>query len=229
MLAPARNRAAQDFRTTSMVSQERKDRRKRAVREEIIDAARDIMLREGYSALSMRRIAEAIGYAPSTLYLYFRDREEIANELSLLGYKAFRDYLEPSTGDADPWARLCALAKAYQRFASEYPETYRLIFMGEPKFVQAISSKRVEPTSADGQWVLEQVGAAFVQLKSSARLNTERPPHLLAETMWLSLHGIVSMKIFYPDFPMSAPDALLDALLEGFRHGILKPATHGAR
>ena len=54
---------------------ERKERQKAELREQILDAARAIVLAEGFDALSMRKIADAIEYSPATIYLHFASRD----------------------------------------------------------------------------------------------------------------------------------------------------------
>ncbi len=61
--------------------QERRARQKESVREEILDAARTLFVKEGYEHVSIRKIAEKIEYAPGTIYLYFRDKAEILERL----------------------------------------------------------------------------------------------------------------------------------------------------
>ena len=46
---------------------ERREREKQEMRTRIMDAARDLFAREGYEAVSMRRIAEAIEYSPTAI------------------------------------------------------------------------------------------------------------------------------------------------------------------
>src|SRR5260370_42086235 len=61
--------------------QERRARQKEGVREEILDAARALFVKEGYEHVSIRKIAGKIEYAPGTIYLYFRDKAEILHRL----------------------------------------------------------------------------------------------------------------------------------------------------
>ena len=61
--------------------QERKARQKENLRQEILDAARDLFVREGVENVSIRRIAERIEYSPGTIYLYFNDKAEILKTL----------------------------------------------------------------------------------------------------------------------------------------------------
>jgi AcrR family transcriptional regulator len=61
---------------------ERKAREKETLRQDILDAARELFIREGYQAVSMRKIAEKIEYSPATIYLHFRDKDDIFDHLS---------------------------------------------------------------------------------------------------------------------------------------------------
>src|SRR5262245_41087206 len=56
---------------------ERRERPTGLQRQEILDAAREILVREGYDGLSMRKIAEQIKYSPTAIYLHFRDRDDL--------------------------------------------------------------------------------------------------------------------------------------------------------
>ena len=116
---------------------ERKTRQKQALRERILDAARRIVVREGFAALSMRKIADAIEYSPATLYLYFASRDEIARALCTEGYAQLLATFEPLAQIADPAERLKAMARAYVGFGVAHPQTYRLIFMEDPTYMGA--------------------------------------------------------------------------------------------
>ena len=61
-----------------MARVDRREREKAEFRQIVLDAARQIVLEEGFDALSMRKIADAIEYAPGTIYLYFESRDAIA-------------------------------------------------------------------------------------------------------------------------------------------------------
>lgn len=116
---------------------ERKNRQKQALRERILDAARRIVMREGFAALSMRKIADAIEYSPATLYLHFASRDEIARALCAEGYAQLLETFVPLAQIADPAARLKAIGRAYVAFGVAHPETYRLIFMEDPSYTGA--------------------------------------------------------------------------------------------
>ncbi|MCC8391251.1 TetR/AcrR family transcriptional regulator [Paraburkholderia sp. MMS20-SJTR3] len=116
---------------------ERKNRQKQALRERILDAARRIVMREGFAALSMRKIADAIEYSPATLYLHFASRDEIAQALCEEGFAQLLETFAPLARIEDPAQRLKALGRAYVAFGVEHPQTYRLIFMEDPSYTGA--------------------------------------------------------------------------------------------
>ena len=53
---------------------ERRAREKEELRQEILTAAREMFVEEGFANVSMRRIADKIEFSPTTIYLYFQDK-----------------------------------------------------------------------------------------------------------------------------------------------------------
>ena len=53
---------------------ERRAREKEQLRRQIIAAARELFVNEGYENVSMRKIADKIEYSPTMIYLYFKTR-----------------------------------------------------------------------------------------------------------------------------------------------------------
>ena len=60
---------------------ERREREREEVRGKILDAARELFVAEGYAAVTMRKIAAAIEYSPTAIYLHFRDKEAVINAI----------------------------------------------------------------------------------------------------------------------------------------------------
>ena len=55
---------------------DRKEREKQELRDLILKEARALFLEEGFEKTSLRKIAERIEYSPTTIYLYFKDKNE---------------------------------------------------------------------------------------------------------------------------------------------------------
>jgi len=60
----------------------RREREKHEMKIAILGAATKIIIEEGYEKLSMRKIADAIEYTPTTLYNYYKDKAEIISDIS---------------------------------------------------------------------------------------------------------------------------------------------------
>jgi AcrR family transcriptional regulator len=78
-----------------------KDRdRERLSRARILDAARELVQREGLDALSMRRLAQRLDVWPMSIYTYFRDKDEL---LDALADSAAESLTVPGTATRAPW------------------------------------------------------------------------------------------------------------------------------
>jgi len=111
---------------------ERREREKEMLRARIVEAARDLLSEQGLDALSMRAIAERIEYSPATIYLYFRDKEELTTEVIREGFRRMHGVmmeelsaLPETASGADQYG---ATGRAYARFASENAAFFRVMF-----------------------------------------------------------------------------------------------------
>src|SRR6185369_14904571 len=87
----------------------RKDEQKAELRETILATARDLVLQKGFAELSIRKLADEIGYAPGTIYVYFKNRDEIVREICVRGFAGLADRMKSAADVVDPQARLAAL------------------------------------------------------------------------------------------------------------------------
>ena len=211
-------------------SRARREAARQSLREEILAAAREIITREGFAALTMRKLAERIGYSPAALYMHFRSREEIAREVSREGYADLLVALTRATEPHrdDPAARLRALAHAYVRFGLENPQTYALIFMEDPAYLAAVFAVQSgdDPATRSYQLLVEVAGDLISaghrppktrQPGKPARAVT---PAELAEGFWAAVHGVVSLKLTCPAFPTAPAEVLTGTLVETLLLGL---------
>lgn len=192
-------------------------KRKEDARQRILAAARRIVLDEGYAALTMRRIAQAVAYSPAALYLHFENREAIARELGGAGMRALHDRLAEAAQVAEPLARIRALGHAYIAFARAEPESYRLIFM-EAGFAQSALGGKDEMGAA----AFALLSAPFAALAAAGKLRAGADPVTLATTLWVCLHGIVSLKMTCSAFLAAPAEDLFAAALDPMVHGMLE-------
>lgn len=92
----------------------RREREKEALRQRILDAAREMFRNEEYSQVSLRKIAEQIEYSPTTIYLYFRDKQHLVMELVAEGFELLHARMQRGYSQ-DPLQTLRQAALEYLR------------------------------------------------------------------------------------------------------------------
>jgi AcrR family transcriptional regulator len=186
-------------------------------RDEILGAAKELFLEEGYAATTIRKIADRVGVSAPALYLYFADKEAI---MLALCDQTF-GFLIEEMGCIDreglkPVDSLRACAAAYIKFGLEHPREYWLTFMSgnTPKSMKDRSHKAAGAI-AFGKLVeqLKGIEAAGVRLKY--------PADTAAELCWMGLHGLVAALINNPEFPWTKRDELVEGMLDMVTEGIL--------
>jgi AcrR family transcriptional regulator len=195
---------------------ERKNREKQVLRERILEASRRIVMREGFAALSMRKIADAIEYSPATLYLHFENRDEIARALCMEGYAQLLETLKPHLSVADPAERLKAIWRAYVAFGVEHQQTYRLIFMEDPTYVGAAFESAAQAGDDAGEAAFRLVADALDEMKAQGRLPASADSDVWTEALWATMHGIVALRLTCPVFPRTPLDTVVDAALDAW-------------
>lgn len=106
--------------------------RARTSRSAIIAAARDLLEEGGLEAVSMAAVAGRVGVKAPSLYRHVRDRNELLGAVATDVAVDLGQTLARATGasQADPSARLPALAAAYRAFATSKPRAAALLFAG---------------------------------------------------------------------------------------------------
>ncbi len=177
-------------------STNRRQKQKAALRRAILEAAEELFVEHGYENFSLRQVAEAIGYSPTTIYLHFADKDELLFHVALEGFEHFGEALQAGyNSETEPMARLMAIGRAYFEFGLAHPVHYRLMFMQRGEFFLRPAPSDCE-APADSFAVLTRTleeGIAAGKIKSGDV--TE-----YANFVWMTIHGIVSLAISMPYF-----------------------------
>src|SRR3954462_14730867 len=107
-------------------SRHRRDQEKQDVRQAILDAAAALFREQGYERFSLRQVAERIGYSPTTIYLYFTDKDDLLFTVADVGFNRFGEQLVAAAASAkDPARRLTAMGRAPIDFGIQNPAYYQ--------------------------------------------------------------------------------------------------------
>jgi AcrR family transcriptional regulator len=196
---------------------ERKARQKEGLRQEILDAARDLVLKEGYESVSMRKIAEKIEYSPTTIYLYFKDKNELVESLCEETFALLLATLERiGAQHTDPIEQMRACCRAYVNFGLQHPDYYRVTFL--------ISHEVAVPYSM----VMESMAAkAFMYLRTGVEACIAKGKfrkvdvEITSQALWAALHGITALLIVKKGFPWADKNQVIDAVIDGAIRGLM--------
>jgi AcrR family transcriptional regulator len=121
---------AQEGTTQKLVgTKERQERERNALRRAILDAARELFVAEGFTNISMRKIADRIEYSAAAIYGYFPSKDHIYFALADEGFGILCNKAWP---EADEPTSLDGLRDALIRFvefSQEQPEYFALMFL----------------------------------------------------------------------------------------------------
>jgi AcrR family transcriptional regulator len=161
---------------------ERKDRQ-RAERElRIIAAARQIAEREGWSAVTVRRLADEIEYSQPVLYAHFANKEAIVEAVAVEGFREFTERMrEAAARGATDRAALARVAAAYLNFAAQNAALYEAMFTLPTGLRFAQPETRPELRAA-----FSTLAAVVTPFGGAVELKTE--------TMWAALHGLAELE-----------------------------------
>lgn len=202
-----------------MGSKQRREREKEALRQDILDAARELFVNEGYENVSMRRVAEKIEYSPTTIYLYFEDKASLLYAIceETFAGLAKRQEAITRTGD-DPIDILRRSCRAYVDFGLKYPNHYKLTFINHPQHPRDEKRHlREESMGMKAYGNLRSNVEACIKAKKFRETDVEA----VTQMMWAGGHGITSLLISMPDFPWvkrtDLIDLMIDTLIAGLR------------
>lgn len=169
---------------------ERKLRQKEEVKSKILLAAWDVVRSEGWQALSIRKIAEAIEYSVPVVYDHFENKEAILFEISSNGFALLLKKLrEVEKKYSQPEALLKEVANAYWNFAFKNKEYYQLMFgLGMP------CCNAVKPNNVCNDFQ-SLIGAAIEKIGTKTNKATPGWVDFKVQVYWSLLHGIISLKI----------------------------------
>ena len=199
-------------------------------REEILEAAKELFLEQGYEATTIRRIADRVGVSAPALYLYFQDKEQMMLALCDQTFAVLIESIgEIENTVTDPRERVRRFGEAYLKFGLAHPDEYKLIFLGSniPESIRKLGHRMPtdDPTrpGIGGALVFQRLVAMLVEAKEGG-LKLNYPPDTCAELCWMGIHGVVAALIFKPDFPWSNRDLLGTGMLDIVLNGVIAAA-----
>ena len=149
--------------------------KKQVPKERILTAALGLLKTQGYEAVNIKQLANALGCSTQPIYLSFSGMEELRMELTPLAVAEFQKYMSGEAGNA---VRLYDLR--YIQFSKDEPHLFRFLFMRPNAFVEI------------KQALLPMIEEAIAELMDTYHID-HTEADLLHDQLWMHAHGIASM------------------------------------
>jgi AcrR family transcriptional regulator len=173
--------------------QERKEREKERRRQQIMVAAKRVFSDKGFNKATMEDIAQEAELSPGTLYLYFKNKEELYASLSLriLQYLLIRVEHVNDDKEADPQEKLTALMDAmYDVYEFDPLIIINMFHLQSSETLRNLSPQLMEEIKTLSRKSLGSIAKIFEKGVEQG-LFYDRHPVALADTFWAMFSGVV--------------------------------------
>ncbi len=171
----------------------------RTQREELVDAAVELLERDGVQALSARNLATKLGTSTMAVYTHFGSMAGLMDAVGNAALSRFTESLAHVPPTDDPVADLLVMGLAYRRFALSNPQRYQLIFGTETP--QPILEVRADVTVSGSptdrpEWAVsfEGLHAVVRRMIAAGRIRDEGSLATAAR-LWTLCHGAVTLEM----------------------------------
>lgn len=201
-----------------------REQRKQTLRRTILDATREVVVREGYEGFTMRKLARSIGYSPGSLYVHFENKEELFRTLVEEAFTRLHEKLGKVMNgpETDPVKLLKKGMRTYVEFGVANPAHYRIAFL-----IAAPDDKQPYVTHPAFK-VLRDAVARCKKERRFRSVNAE----LASQSLWAAIHGITSLLIQRPTFPWLRQETLIRQVIDNAVDSLAIPpeaVTKGAK
>lgn len=160
-----------------------------SLRETILTESRSMMIREGFANLSMRKIATEVGVTATSIYLHFKNKEDLLYALMDESISELNNKLQlAAESGSDPLESLEAVARTYIEFGLAHPQEYEMVFLVRAEELPRYPKDKFREARR-GYEIL----ASLIDDGVKAGLLEDDDSLTSAYTIWAQMHGVVSV------------------------------------
>jgi len=180
------------------------------VRAAILDAARSLYFAHGADGVSARKIASAVGVSATTIYIYYRNIDDLLHHLRMEGFAVLTQYLQDATGGS-ALERILEMGRAYFRFGMEHSNYYEVMFFH--RFRELPKADMIQ-REVYALTLLRDVVKSGIE---NGEIRGDVDLMVLTNGLWAEIHGITSLAVSGRLWQTAAGqhERVLDAIFEG--------------
>lgn len=208
---------------------ERKEREREKRKNDIVDAAERVFFNKGHENATMDDVAEEAELSKGTLYLYFKNKEELYLAIHLRGHKILQALFEKAFQSYEKGLdKTKAIGRAYVEFYKKYPNYFNALIYYESREIDFKDNNSVAMECLmEGQNTLKMLINAILTGIGDKSIRQNIDPVKTALSLWGQTTGIVQIAklkediVISPHFSLSA-DEVIEYSFELISHS-LKP------
>ncbi|MBI5057780.1 MAG: TetR/AcrR family transcriptional regulator [Nitrospirae bacterium] len=197
---------------------EKRARHKEEFRREILDSAREIFISDGYDGFSMRKLAGKIDYSPTTIYLYFKNKDELLFAICEEFFARFLAKLNRIRSVSQrPVETLRQAVIYFMNFGLKNPDQYKLIFFTKSVYGTREELVEKESMARNTYFVFKDIVQDCINAGKLRKTEVD----VIVDILTIASHGVIAKNIYCENFLKDRIEivahTLVDVLLRGLR------------
>ncbi|MEL7648446.1 MAG: TetR/AcrR family transcriptional regulator [Sedimentibacter sp.] len=177
---------------------ERREKERLIRRNDILDAAENVIFSKGYDLATMDDIAKEAEFSKRTVYMYFNSKEQLYFEIMVRGYKILIQMVEASLNDVkgkNALERIKQIGKTLYDFKNEYPDYFKAIMSyenGEKDFVNGVPDESREECYKLGEEIFGYLTSELTEGIREGIIRSELDVTNTAILLWSCVLGLLN-------------------------------------
>lgn len=195
---------------------ERKEREKQQRKNDIVNAAEELFFSQGFETTTMDQVAEQAEYSKGTLYLYFKNKDDLYTAINARGLKVLSElFVEAKKKGKTGMEKVKKISEAYHTFFHDYHNYFNVMLTCENR------PEGVETEQDDekyGYRAIQEVAEAVAIGVQDGSLRKDLDPTSTAITLWAQSTGIFQVVHSHGQFIQEGFNLDTEKLIEDSMH-----------
>ncbi len=200
--------------------QQKRAKYREQFRREILDEARELFITEGYEKFTMRQLAGKIDYSPTTIYLYFKDKDDLLLAIcEEVAERYFANLKHIRTRYTDPLEILRQALLYFVEFGFRNPQQYKVFFSMKPDlYGKKEEFMEKESMAKNSYLIFREIVQDCIDAERLQAMDTD----VMTQSFAVAVQGLILMTMYRKSFPWADRNVLAAALVDCLLRGYLK-------
>ncbi|HED09320.1 MAG TPA: TetR/AcrR family transcriptional regulator [Caldithrix abyssi] len=174
---------------------ERKEREKQQRRNDIIDAAERLFFKKGYENTTMDQVAEEAELSKGTLYLYFKNKEDLYLAINIRGMGLLQGMFRQAVQKGNTGIeKVENIGRAYYEFSKKYPDYFSAMIYYESRNIPDMAEDSCfQSCEEQGMQTLQIVADAVDTGMKDGTIRDDLDPLMVATILWGHTTGMIQI------------------------------------